>query len=178
MEWIKLFHSYNYSHSRDLYFQQDGFPAHYSRAVWKYFDERFPGKLIGRRCPIDWPVRLPELTTTDFFLLESTQDKVYSRKPRSFGDLKNYIREAFQKINEQSDLCKNDCQRVRSRLQSYVNCERQQLPWQNFSAIVSLSTMKSTCQYNNCISAYNCFRNHKINVIIYCPPTFGPPCVL
>ena len=55
------------SNSHDLYFQQDGTPAHYSRAVREYLDETFPEKWIGRRRPIDWPGRSPDLTPMDFF---------------------------------------------------------------------------------------------------------------
>ena len=110
----------------DLYFQQDGAPPHYSRAVREYLDETFPEKCIGRRGPIDWPARSPALTPMDFFFWGVLKDKVYSRKPRSVGDLKNYIRDAFQEINTQRDLCKNVCRSVRGRLQSCVNCDGKQ----------------------------------------------------
>ena len=112
--------------SHDLYFQQDGAPPHYSRAVREYLDETFPEKWIGRRGPIDWLARSPDLTPMDFFFWGVLKDKVYSRKPRSVGDLKNYIRDAFQEINTQRDLCKNVCRSVRGRLQSCVNCDGKQ----------------------------------------------------
>ena len=47
--------------------------------------------------------------------------KLYSKKARSADDLKNYIRDAFQEINAQSDLCEEVCPSVRDRLQSCVN---------------------------------------------------------
>ena len=37
----------------------------------------------------------------DFFFWGVLKDKVYSRKPRSVEELKNYIRDAFQEINAQ-----------------------------------------------------------------------------
>ena len=112
--------------SHDLYFQQDGAPPHYSRAVREYLDEVFPEKWIGRRGPIDWPARSPDLTPMDFFFWGVLKDKVYSRKPRSIDDLKNYINDAFQEINTQRDLCKNVCQSIRGRLQSCVTCDGKQ----------------------------------------------------
>jgi hypothetical protein len=47
--------------SHYLYFQQDWAPPHYSRTVREYLDETFPTKWIGRRGPIDWPARSPDL---------------------------------------------------------------------------------------------------------------------
>lgn len=51
----------------ELFFQQDGAPPHYSRAVRQYLNERFPRQWIGRRGPIEWPARSPDLTPLDFF---------------------------------------------------------------------------------------------------------------
>ena len=47
-----------------------------------------------------------------FFFSGVLQDKVNSQKPRSVSDLKNYIRDAFQEINSQTDLGKNVCQSI------------------------------------------------------------------
>ena len=105
------------SNSLDFYFQQDEAPTHYSRAVWEYLDNEFFRKLIGQH--MHW------LNPHGFFFWEVLKDKVYSWKPKSVGDLKNYIRDAFQEINEQRGLCKK-CRSMRSRFQSYVNCDGQQ----------------------------------------------------
>ena len=61
--------------SHDLYFQQDGAPPHYSRAVREYLDETFPEKWIGQRGPIDWPARSPDFIPNEFFLWGSTQEQ-------------------------------------------------------------------------------------------------------
>ena len=62
----------------------------------------------------------------DFFFRGVLKDKVYSQKPRSVDDLKNYIRVAFQEINAQSDLCEKICRSLRERFQSCVNQEEKQ----------------------------------------------------
>ena len=62
----------------------------------------------------------------NFFFWGVLKDKVYSQKRRSVDDLKNYIRDAFQEINAQSDLCEKVCRSVRDRLQSCVNQEGKQ----------------------------------------------------
>ena len=54
--------------SHNFYFHQDRIPAHYLRAVTEYLDITGPEYWIGRRRPIDWSARLPELTPMIFFL--------------------------------------------------------------------------------------------------------------
>ena len=53
-----------------------------------------------------------------FFFGRVLKDKIYSRKPKSVNDMKNYVRDAFQEINTQTEVCKNICQSVRGRLQT------------------------------------------------------------
>ena len=53
---------------QDFYFQQDGAPPHYGLKVREWLDTNFEGKWIGRRGPIEWPARSPDLTPPDFFL--------------------------------------------------------------------------------------------------------------
>ena len=83
----------------DLYFQQDGAPSHYFKGVQEHLDETFPLKWIEQRGPIDWPARSTDMTSMDFFVWRVLKDKVYSQKPRSVVDMKNYINNAFQEIN-------------------------------------------------------------------------------
>ena len=49
------------------WFQQDGAPAHNSRSVRQYLDERFEGRYIGTHSETPWPARSPDLTPVDFF---------------------------------------------------------------------------------------------------------------
>ena len=52
----------------ELYFMQDGAPAHYATTVRAWLDVNFENRWIGRRGPIEWPARSPDLTVADFFL--------------------------------------------------------------------------------------------------------------
>ena len=61
-----------------------------------------------------------------FFFWGVLKDKIYSQKSRSVDDLKNYVRDAFQENNTQSDLCEKVCRSVRDRLQSCGNQEGKQ----------------------------------------------------
>ena len=40
-------------------FMQDGVSAHYAGDVREWLEQKFPGRWIGRRCPIEWPARSP-----------------------------------------------------------------------------------------------------------------------
>ena len=53
---------------RDIRFQQDGAPPHYVHCVREWLDINFNGGWIGRRGPIEWPARSPDLTPMDFFV--------------------------------------------------------------------------------------------------------------
>ena len=93
----------------------------------KYLDETFPEKWIGRRGSIDWPARSPDLTPQWIFSFgEYSTTKFIVENQEDVGDLKNYIRDAFEEIHTQRDLCKNVCRSVRDRLQSCVNCDGKQ----------------------------------------------------
>jgi len=52
---------------RDMWFQQDGAPAHNSRVAREYLDTHFAPRLITTSGPVRWPARSPDLTPLDFF---------------------------------------------------------------------------------------------------------------
>ena len=49
---------------QNIWFQQDGAPAHFSLWVWNFFSGIFTDRWIGRRGTIEW---LPGLSPLDFF---------------------------------------------------------------------------------------------------------------
>lgn len=80
----------------DVYFQQDGAPAHSSRLVTRYLNIVFPGRWIGRFGPMPWPPRSPDLTPLDFFLWGFLKDKVFRTRPDNLQDMENRILENSQ----------------------------------------------------------------------------------
>lgn len=50
-----------------LVFLQDWASSQYALPVRQYLDHRFPNRWIGRRGPIEWPTRLPDLSPLDFY---------------------------------------------------------------------------------------------------------------
>lgn len=75
----------------DVYFQQDGAPAHYARLVRQYLDIVFPNRWIGRLGPRAWPPRSPDLTPLDFFLWGFLKDKVFRTLPENLQEMKDRI---------------------------------------------------------------------------------------
>lgn len=102
-----------------FYFQQDGACPHYSLIVRAWLDNHFPDKWIGRRGPIDWPPRSPDLTVPDFFLWGVLKDKVYGRNPRNINDLKIAITEEMQAISP--ELVQKVCRSVPGRYQKCID---------------------------------------------------------
>lgn len=102
----------------EIYFQQDGAPPHYSRSVRQWLDDKFPGAWIGRRGPIEWPARSPDLTPCDFFLWGFLKNIVYGRNPRTIDQLRAEIQNAISKVDMQ--LCQKVCRSVFSRIECCI----------------------------------------------------------
>lgn len=80
----------------EVYFQQDGHPAHFAIVVRDFLDLFFPNKWIGRGGPIVWPPRSPDLTPLDFFLWGFLKDRVFRTPPLNVVEMKNRIIENCQ----------------------------------------------------------------------------------
>ena len=66
--------------------------------VRDWLDENFDGGWIGRRGPIRWPARSPDLTPLDFWLWGYLKEKVYAEKLQSVEELKRLITEKIAEI--------------------------------------------------------------------------------
>lgn len=102
------------SNFRDIYFQQDGAPAHFANTVRAMLDRILPNKWIGRRGPIEWPPRSPDLTPLDFFLWGYLKSQVYTIKPRNVQELKENIAFQISLIGEDTlnEVSKNWLKRI------------------------------------------------------------------
>ena len=83
---------------RNLYYQQDGAPPHYGRQVREYMTERFGDHWIGRRGPVAWPPRSPDLTPLDFYFWGDVKRLVYSEEVTSVTELRARIISAFDTL--------------------------------------------------------------------------------
>ena len=89
---------------RQLIFQHDGAPPHYSRQARQRLDEIFPGRWIGRGGPNQWPARSPDLTPLDFYLWGHMKTLVYTNKCNTKEELLQRIREAAQDIKSKPEM--------------------------------------------------------------------------
>ena len=106
---------------RRLYFQQDGAPSHYSLVVREWLDQKFPGRWIGRRGPIEWPARSPDLTPADFFLWGYLKNIVYKDRPSTLAELRSRIEQACAEL--ETSMCKRTCRSVADRLKLCISAE-------------------------------------------------------
>ncbi len=81
-----------------IIFQQDGAPPHYATPVRKLLNDTFPGRWIGRRGPIEWAPRSPDLTPLDFFLWGYVKQLVYKETIKDLNDLRQKITRAVKSI--------------------------------------------------------------------------------
>jgi len=111
----------DWSDLNEFWYQHDGTPAHYSRIAREYLDEIFPGRWMGRRGPVEWLPRSPDLSPPDFFAWSVVKDAVYSKNPTSIDQLKNEIVNVFQQIS--IDLSKKVCRSIESRLHKCIQAD-------------------------------------------------------
>ncbi|KAJ4447126.1 hypothetical protein ANN_09127 [Periplaneta americana] len=69
-----------------------------SLTVRTWLDEQFPGHWLGRRGPVEWPARSPDLTPLDFYLWGHLKSLVYGEKIRFSAHLQTRIIEACSQI--------------------------------------------------------------------------------
>lgn len=110
----------NWPDIHDIYFQQDGAPAHYGAPVKNWLNEKFPGRWIGRGGPLQWPPRSPDLTPPDFWLWSVMEDRIYGGKPKTMLELREAIFEAFFHIRSNGSICERVCRSVVQRMKEVL----------------------------------------------------------
>ncbi|KAL4130658.1 hypothetical protein QTP88_008071 [Uroleucon formosanum] len=101
----------------NLFFQQDGAPAHNAIIVRQYLNDQFGNNWMGTNGSIPWPARSPDLTPLDFFLWGHLKTVVYADPPINLQHFKQKITKACSKLTkEQITAASQD--EVNRRLQS------------------------------------------------------------
>jgi hypothetical protein len=84
----------------NIYYQQDGCPAHSTLLVRAWLDQQFPERWIGRYGSMHWPARSPDLSPMDFFLWGHLKQKVYAEPVGNNVEiLKQRITAAVREVN-------------------------------------------------------------------------------
>lgn len=84
---------------RDMWFQHDGCPAHFSLGVRNFLNENYPNCWIGRGSLFPWPARSPDLTVLDFYLWGRIKDIVFETRPTTPENMVERIRNAIASIS-------------------------------------------------------------------------------
>ena len=64
------------------WFQQDGATTHTSNESLAWLQQRFPDRLISRRCDSQWSPHSPDLEPPDFYMWGYLKDRVHGNNPR------------------------------------------------------------------------------------------------
>lgn len=84
----------------NLWFQQDGCPAHNSREVQIFLSETFGERLISNSGPVRWPARSPDITPLDFYLWGHVKNEIYEfDPPENIEILEQRVRDVLSNIN-------------------------------------------------------------------------------
>jgi hypothetical protein len=70
-----------------LWFQHDGSQVHCRADIRQWFNVTYLRRWIGRRGPIIWPPRSPDLTPMDIFLWVHLVEQVYAVPSRALEDV-------------------------------------------------------------------------------------------
>jgi hypothetical protein len=89
---------------RQMYFQHDGAPPHYTRHVRDYLNESFLNRWLGRGGPVAWPPRSPDLTPLDYYHWGHMKTLVYESKVDSRAVLRDRIFGAAEHIRSHPDI--------------------------------------------------------------------------
>ena len=83
-----------------VFYQQDGAPSHTARLNTNFLDATFPGRWIGKKGPISWPPRSPDLNPCDFFLWGHLKNQLYQygRSYAGLEELKEALRDALGRV--------------------------------------------------------------------------------
>jgi hypothetical protein len=83
----------------ELWFQQDGAPAHTANATLAMLEQKFEERVISKRAEVEWAPRSPDLSACDYFAWGFVKQLVYAEKPRDLDDLKRKIEEKFEQLS-------------------------------------------------------------------------------
>lgn len=87
-----------------MWFQHDGAPPHIGRNVVNWLNNNFNGRWIGRRGPILWPARSPDLNPLDFYLWGHMKQLVYAVEITTEEQLMQRIIDAAEQIQNVQDF--------------------------------------------------------------------------
>jgi hypothetical protein len=87
-----------------MWYQHDGAPPHAARGVVEWLDNHFNGRWVGRRGPVQWPARSPDLNPLDFYFWGHIKQLVYAEEIHNEEQLQERIMNAALQIGNEQDF--------------------------------------------------------------------------
>ena len=78
---------------QQLWWMQDGAPAHCTNEAKTFLLEKFQGRVISRGTDRAWPAHSPDLNPLDFHFWSAAQRQVYRSKPENIDGLVQVVRD-------------------------------------------------------------------------------------
>jgi hypothetical protein len=104
----------------EIWFQQDGATTHNAGETMEMLRNLFPRHLISRFGDFNWPARSPDLSSPVLFLWGHLKNRVFQARPHSIRDLKNWIRQEIEEVNQNPVFLQRVMNNFRQRLQETV----------------------------------------------------------
>lgn len=94
----------------NMWFQQDGHPAHTSLPARAALGELFPGTWIGLHSPVqEWAPRSPDLAECDFYLWSMLKSRLPQPFPQNVNLLQGMIREVLAAVDVEEIRSVHEC---------------------------------------------------------------------
>jgi len=93
-----------------------------------WLQQRFPDRVISRRCDPQWSLHSPDLNPPDFYLLGCLKDRVYGNNLQTIADLKVAITAVIRAIPREE--CGRVIESFARRIQMCL--QRRELIWSTF----------------------------------------------
>jgi len=83
------------------WFRQVDATPYTSNESLPWLQQRFPDRLISRRCDPQWSPHSPELNPKDFYMWGYLKDRVYGNNPQTIPELKTTITAAINAVSRE-----------------------------------------------------------------------------
>ncbi|KAJ8889373.1 hypothetical protein PR048_008872 [Dryococelus australis] len=93
-----------------MWLKLDGLTEQFAVNVREYLTTKFGVRCIGRRCPVTWPARSPDLRQLDFFVWAHIESRAYMPHVELEDKIVQRIIGAADHIRTMNGLFRNLCQ--------------------------------------------------------------------